>query len=476
MRTRPLLQTILTGFAGVAIVACTQSATPSPRPPASVAPSAASNAPAPGGSAAPSGSVSPSPATTGLIPKAWLLVGRAGQDRLRLVMAQTGEVQEMTVPDGAPAERWSRVVTAGPDGSSTIVRDEIVQPGSGGPGLRLDGTWRLPTIGLDTLPVGRSLDGSTIVLVEPADATPGRSRFAIVEHDRTSATGGAAVDAPLHLAQVVDLRGDFEFDALSPNGRILYVVEHLDQAAGGHYQVRAIDVPSGVMRDAVIVDKTGIDEYMAGTPLAQLRRNDGFVLTLYRGPEHPFIHALSSTDAWAICIDLPATAAPVSGTELAARADWGLAESPNGSSVYAVNAALGMAVDVDPAGLAVRRTASIGTTASGPAAGSGAVIGLAKFGHGDVGPVGRRAVVSPDGSFLFVASGAGLSTIRTRDLTTARVDPIGPLEGVAISPDGTTVFALTHDGTIVAINAPTGVRLGTVPGSGYDRLLAVAPW
>ena len=60
---------------------------------------------------------------------------------------------------------------------------------------------------------------------------------------------------------------------------------------------------------------------MGGYPITQLRRPDGMVFTLYRGAEHPFIHALSSIDAWAVCIDLPATDDDDAATAL----DWGLA-------------------------------------------------------------------------------------------------------------------------------------------------------
>lgn len=50
------------------------------------------------------------------------------------------------------------------------------------------------------------------------------------------------------------------------------------------------------MDDAVVVDKANTGEEMAGRPVTQLRRADGMVLTLDRGAEHPFIHALSSRE------------------------------------------------------------------------------------------------------------------------------------------------------------------------------------
>jgi hypothetical protein len=446
---------------------------------APVAPSAA-----PVGSAVPSAAPAPTERTPmpglGVEPsKAWLLVGRAGEPDLRLLLSTTGEIG-FDIPTGAPKPRWSWVATATPDGpDGTIVRDTIIQPGFGGPELRVTGAWQLPTIGLDPVPVGRSLDGSTIALVErgyggAADPTPGLSRFAILEHallDRVQ----TAADAPLRLARIVALPGDFEYDALSPDGRILYVVQHLEDAAGGRYQVRAVDVPTGVMRDAVIVDKANPDERMAGSPMAQLRRPDGFVLTLYRGPEHPFIHALMSAEAWALCIDLPAGDA---GATEAAALDWGLAASPDGRAIYAVNATLGTVVDVDPTGFAVRRAASIATGAARVEPADGPAIALAKFGHSDLGATDRRLVVSPDGSMLYAAGAEGVVAIRTRELAVARRDLAGSaIDAIAITPPGTVLFALVGGrGEIVALDAATGKRLAPVPGDGYDRLLAVAPW
>ncbi|HEX2755798.1 MAG TPA: hypothetical protein VHM48_10060 [Candidatus Limnocylindrales bacterium] len=453
MRTDPLPRLVLIGLTTLSIIACSSAAMPpTPASPSSSSPSSPS-------------SPSSMPGTSEEPAVAWLLVGRRGEPDLHLVLATTGEVA-MDIPDGSPRSHWDRIVTATADGAATIVRDIVVQPGFGGPELRIDGHWRLPTVGLDPIPAGRSLDGSTIALVERAyDPSAGVSRFAIVDHFLLDAVQTAG-DAPLRLVRVIELRGAFEYDTLSPDGRILYVVQHLDGEAGGHYQVRAVDVPTGLMRNGVIVDKTHPDETMAGSPVAQVRRPDGLVLTLYRGPEHPFIHALASMEAWAVCIDLPVGDAHNPDAGL----DWGLAPSADGSSVFAVNASLRLVVEIDPTGLAVRRSASIGSSAAAP-------IVLAKFGHGDVGPVGRRLVVSPDGTMLFAAGADGISAIRTRDLAAVRHDLAGSaIDSVGITPDGRVLFALVRGGTIVALDAATGRDLGTVPGNDYDRLLAVAPW
>ena len=454
MRTNPPPRVLLVGLTVLSVVACSAAApTPGAASPAPTARPASASAP---------------PAVSDGVPNAWLLVGRPDEPDLHLVEAATGEVQDMAIPDGTPATNWRRVVSARIDGGETIVRDDIVQPGLGGAELRVAGHWRLPTVGLDPVPAGRSLDGSTVVLVQGAyNPDAGVSRFAILQHFTLGAVQTAG-DAPLRLTRTIELPGAFEYDTMSPNGAILYVVQHLDGAAGGHYQVRAVDVATGVMRDAVIVDKTHPDETMAGSPIAQVRRPNGLVLTLYRGPEHPFIHALNSTDAWAVCIDLPKGA---SNVDAAAGLDWGLVSGSGDTWVFAVNASLGLAVEIDPTQLSVRRSASIGTTAAAP-------IVLAKFGHGEVGPIGRRVVASPDGKLLFAAGANGLTVVKTADLAVVRTVLAGSaIDALGITPDGRTLFALLRDGgRIVAVDTESGHALGSVPGEGYDRLLAVAPW
>ena len=448
------------------LTACTAATAPS------AVPSGPSASPHPAGSPRPAGSPPPAASSAGpgdagaVSPNAFLVVRRGTADEFELIEAASSD-WSMALPIGTPRTNWDRIVTATPAGGQTIVRDTIVQPGFGGPELKLDGHWELPKVGLDSVPVGRSLDGSTIALVEgPYDAAAGRSRFAIVEH-RLAGELATAADATLELARIIELPGAFEYDTLSPDGRILYVVQHLDDEAGGAYQVRAVDVPTGRMRDTVIVDKGNPDERMAGSAIAQIRRADGLVLTLYRGPEHPFIHALSSVDAWALCIDLP----DARSTDADAALDWGLAQTPNGAAVYAVNASLGLVADVDPSQLAVRRTATLDATAAAP-------FELAKFGHGEVGPVGRRVVVAPDASTIYAAGGDGIVVVSTRNLATTRHDLAGSrVDAIALTPDGALMFALIRgEGQILALEPATGRVLGRVAGGGFTDLVAVGPY
>ena len=254
---RPLL-----GLAVVSMIgACSGAAASAPAPTPAISRAVT---PPPAASPAPDATVSSD---------AWLVVGRPGDDRLHVILASTEE-EMLSLPMGTPDDGWANVIDGTPGWG------DAGRGSSGGPRLRWSRAvghraWRLPTVGLDPVPVGVSADGSTIVLVEAEGtggaADGGPSRFAILARTLQSEP------------RIVELAGAFEFDALSPDGSLLYVVEHLPGPPAGHYQVRVVETATGVLRPDVIVDKRNVDEAMAGWPVAQARRPDGMVFTLYRG-------------------------------------------------------------------------------------------------------------------------------------------------------------------------------------------------
>jgi DNA-binding beta-propeller fold protein YncE len=412
-----------------------------------------SDPPGSGGAASPA----PTSADPAALPEssdAWLVVGRRGEPELEVILAGTLE-QIYRLPSGVPGELWGRVTAVVGSGATTLVKEITVQPDLPAATRTIDGAWRLPTIGVDALPVGVSADGSTVVLVEAgAPAAAGTSRFAIVVRGQAN--------------RVIELAGSFEFDAISPDGAILYVVEHLPGPPEARYQVRAVDVATGLLREAVIVDKRNLDEVMGGWPITQLGHASGVVFTLYRGADHPFIHALNTREAWAVCIDLPR----IGADDAAAALDWGLAQTADGGTVFAANATLGLATAIDPYELTITGEAAF------EAPRAAATISLAKFGHQEGGPVGRRAVVSTDGATLFAAGSGGIVRIDTDRLAVAaEFLPGQAVDALALTPDGSTLYVLLHaDGRIVKIDAVTGQEVGQVAGDGFDRLVAIVPW
>ena len=95
-----------------------------------------------------------------------------------------------------------------------------------------------------------------------------------------------------------------------------------------------------------------------------------------------------------------------------------------------------------------------------------------------VGPVGRRLVAAPDGSALYAAGSGGIVRLDAADLAvTGHFLEGTAVEAMAVTPDGASIYALVGaGGRIVKLDADSGAVVGQVPGDGFDRLVAVAPW
>jgi hypothetical protein len=112
----------------------------------------------------------------------------------------------------------------------------------------------------------------------------------------------------LRPLRTIRLRGAFAFDALSPNGQRLFVLQFPQGVDGGvHYVVRSVNMRTGRLEPGAIVDKTEPDERMSGIAVNRAWSPDRtWAYTLYNGGEsHAFVHALNTRTRTARCIDLP---------------------------------------------------------------------------------------------------------------------------------------------------------------------------
>jgi hypothetical protein len=455
---RPSSRSLISA-AALLVAACS---TPPAAPSAAPAIEPPSSTPAPSAAPSPTASPSPSVTATASAGDAWLIVSRAGDPALRVILDSTLE-DDYELPVGVPDATWGQILTATPGERTTRIQNLVVQPGFGGSSQEISGRWALPTIGLDPVPVGVSADRRTIVLVE-ADAAYGAagadravSRFAVVD-------GRLGLG---HEPRIIELQGAFDFDALSPDGKLLYVAQQVPGPLEGRYRVRVVDTATGTLRPDVIVDKRNVDEEMAGHPIDQERRADGLVMTLYRGAEYPFVHALSSVEAWAVCIDLPTRGFD----DEDAADDWGIVSLGKGRSDIAINGSLGLAVEIHPSELSIRRSVDFEPSAAAP-------VRLAKFGHIDLGPAGRRVIAAADGASVFAAGEGGVVRIGAAKLDVQqRYLPATAVDSLALTPDGRTLFALTATGGRIArLDAATGEIEGWVGDGGFDRLLGAAPY
>lgn len=144
---------------------------------------------------------------------------------------------------------------------------------------------------------GLSRDGHTFVLQTMGFAE--KTRFTIV---RT---------ADLVPVDTFTLDGTFAFDALSPRGSMLYLIQHRTISDVEHYIVRGYDLRSHRLLPGRIADKSQRSWVMQGWAVNRATTPDGrWVYTLYANPGgYPFIHALDTVRAVAHCVGLPWPAA-----------------------------------------------------------------------------------------------------------------------------------------------------------------------
>jgi hypothetical protein len=156
-------------------------------------------------------------------------------------------------------------------------------------------------------------------VVEGTWATGRRLMLSTSIYDSSASTRFVVVDTrTLEVVRTIALPGAFAFDALSPDGKRLYLTQFPNGVNGPiRYVVRSLIVATGRLEPGAIVDKTEPGERMAGIPMARAwSREGGSAYTLYNGLEsHAFVHALDTTKRSARCIDLPWSGDAQSGLE-----------------------------------------------------------------------------------------------------------------------------------------------------------------
>lgn len=164
--------------------------------------------------------------------------------------------------------------------------------------LQLQGNWGIPLVTYQQAG-GLSHDGRTLVLAQGTSPV-GRplravSRFLVLDTRRLAVT------------HRIRLAGDFAYDALSPDGRTLFLIQHTSNVQLTHYKVRAFDLRSGRLLARVIADARQASWVMSGYPLLRAAGPGGrWQYTLYQQPDDfPFVHALDTVTRTAVCIGIP---------------------------------------------------------------------------------------------------------------------------------------------------------------------------
>jgi hypothetical protein len=201
--------------------------------------------------------------------------------------------------DGVSASDGKARYVVVSDGPRSFVEAVQIHGGRIISSYAVDGTWGVPSVTLAGETGGLSHDGQLLVL---ADASPPTSAAL-----RSRSTFLLMSTTPVAPEQIVDLEGDFAFDALSPDSGTLYLIQHASVSDLTSYRVRAYDLQQNRLLPGAIAEKGQAGWAMSGYPVARATSPDGrWVYTLYRRDGgYPFVHALDSTNRAAVCIGLP---------------------------------------------------------------------------------------------------------------------------------------------------------------------------
>jgi hypothetical protein len=183
------------------------------------------------------------------------------------------------------------------DGEWTIVERVARNGGRVLAWQKILGTFTIPAVAYDSSASGLSADGSTLVLIQPRQAFP-----------RASTTFALFDARKLALERTFTLRGDFSFDAVSPRGKKMFLINYTSPADPTRYTVRAYDLVANALVAKPVIDPAEKNpDKMRGAPITRMLSPDGrWAYTLYDGAgSEPFVHALDTATSRAHCIDLP---------------------------------------------------------------------------------------------------------------------------------------------------------------------------
>ena len=198
--------------------------------------------------------------------------------------------------------RYVAVAAGQTASTSTTVESISTADGSILRSLSVIGSFGTPFIAQPQDGLGLSADGRTLVLADVPTSYPHtRSAFSFFSTH------------PLEYQTGVSLKGDFAFDALSPDGRRLYLIQHVDPGDPSQlrYVVRALDVTTLRSPPGRIADRTQKSWIMRGSAVTRTTSPGGrWVYTLYDNPGgYPFVDVLDTVRGVAHCVGLPWTGA-----------------------------------------------------------------------------------------------------------------------------------------------------------------------
>jgi hypothetical protein len=165
--------------------------------------------------------------------------------------------------------------------------------------MRVKGIWGIPLVAYDGTAEGLFPNGRTLLLAQSlyvGQALRTTTKFTLVD---THA---------MKVIRRIQLKGAFTFDAVSRDGRYVYLIEYMSPE-DPTYRVRAYDLEGAGLLAKIVSDKRSWATDMRGLPISRTWK-ESWSYTLYGASARPFIHALDTENVAAVCIDLPWKTSP----------------------------------------------------------------------------------------------------------------------------------------------------------------------
>jgi hypothetical protein len=196
--------------------------------------------------------------------------------------------------------------------------------------MRVKGIWGIPLVAYDGTAEGLFPNGRTLLLAQ--DLYNGQTlrtttKFTLVDTRR------------MRVSRRIQLRGAFTFDAVSRDGRYLYLIEYMSPEDPSSYRVRAYDLRGAGLLAKIVSDKRSWATDMRGLPITRTWK-DGWAYTLYGANARPFIHALDTRNVAAVCINLPWKTSPDRFFDYRLKVDGGgnlVVRGPNGRALAVID-------------------------------------------------------------------------------------------------------------------------------------------
>jgi hypothetical protein len=189
-----------------------------------------------------------------------------------------------------------------PDRGDTLLERVDAETGALRWNRRVPGEWTVPAVTLDGDTAGIAYGGGRLILIRPRSSFPQRSFSLLVVDPDT-----------LYPRREIRLRGDFSFDAISPDGETVFLVQYPNPRDRNDYRLRRLELPRGRLLPGSLLPENEPDEEMRGFPMTRVSGRGGrWEYTLYDGGAtypgrevgEPFVHALDTVGERTLCIDL----------------------------------------------------------------------------------------------------------------------------------------------------------------------------